>query len=234
MAAPLTTQILVLALACGRPAVDLATHVVNQVLWLCLARPHCCPQLHPPCPCRLLDQQRSSVELKRWKLCCNTTQPIQHSWRSFLSSCSHVNGVDTGFVAPPGEELARGLQPNATFDDDDPSTLKHGWQLVASLKAAIAPQGTGATLRSQSGPLASALFTCCAVARHTTTRRSFVSCSSDACGSPPAGVAVRSIFVATPVQHTLWRGSFGAAGLLWSQLRPTCVAKRGPHASGSR
>ena len=87
---------------------DLATHVVNQVLWLCLARPHCCPQLHPPCPCRLLDQQRSSVELKRWKLCCNTTQPIQHSWRSFLSSCSHVNGVDTGFVAPPGRS-SRGV-----------------------------------------------------------------------------------------------------------------------------
>ena len=43
---------------------------------------------------------------------------------------SHVEGavaarqdlVDAGFAAPTWEELAGWLRPNATFDDDDPST----------------------------------------------------------------------------------------------------------------
>ena len=34
--------------------------------------------------------------------------------------------VDTGFAAPSWEDLARGLRPAITFDDDDPKTPKHG------------------------------------------------------------------------------------------------------------
>ena len=102
---------------------------------------------------------------------------------------AHVEGavaagqalVDAGFVAPSWEELTGGgreggFRPNATFDDDDPSTQKHGWQHVAT-QPVNARQGTvrprltdtaRVQLRSQSGPMASAPFTCCPVARYTT------------------------------------------------------------------
>ena len=36
-----------------------------------------------------------------------------------------------GLLPRLGEDFAGGLRPNATFDDDDPSTPKHGWQFVA-------------------------------------------------------------------------------------------------------
>ena len=39
--------------------------------------------------------------------------------------------VDAGF-APQLGKSSGGLRLNATFDDDDPSTPKHGWQYVAT------------------------------------------------------------------------------------------------------
>ena len=100
--------------------------------------------------------------------------------------CSHLQGavearqtlVDAGFAEPSWEDLARGLRPAITFNDDDPTTPKHGWQDVATwpvysrfIDTVVWPrlsESSRAMLRSQSGPLASVPFTCCPVARHTT------------------------------------------------------------------
>ena len=86
--------------------------------------------------------------------------------------------VDAGFAPPSWDDLARGLRPAPLLDDDDPNTSKHGWQYLASqpvnahfLGATVwprSPDASWALLRSQSGPLSSAPFTCCPTARHTT------------------------------------------------------------------
>ena len=149
--------------------------------------------------------------------------------------------VDTGFGAPSWEDLARGLRPAITFDDDDPTTPLHGWQFVATravhsrfidIVVPRLPKSSRAMLRSQSGPLANVRSH---AAQLPDTPRVMRKCSASfscvACGSlfplPAvfAGVAVHSISVATTVLHVLWRGSWEVAGSQWSRLQLVCVAK---------
>ena len=132
--------------------------------------------------------------------------------------------VDAGFAPPSWDDLARGLKPLPLLDDDDPTTPKHGWQYLASQRVNThffgatvwprLPNASRALLRSQSGPLASASFTCCLTAPPPLTLSAVF-----------AGDAVHSILVATTAQHVLWRGCSGVVGSQWSQQQHECVAK---------
>ena len=75
--------------------------------------------------------------------------------------------AEVGFVAPPWEELARGIVVPPNAEDADPNQPRVGWQAFASrlvessFLEALRPtlsNAEGALLRSQGGPLASAPF----------------------------------------------------------------------------
>ena len=107
----------------------------------------------------------------------NVTRTLRASW--FVHCKVAAQGqvlVDAGFPVAVWD-LARGLRPDPT-PDEDPSNPKHGWQYWATqpldgqfIDAVVwprLPDSSRTMLRSQSGPLASVLFTCCPIARHTT------------------------------------------------------------------
>ena len=148
-----------------------------------------------------------------------------------------------------GKSSRGGVRPNATFDDDDPSTPKHGWQYVATqpvnarfIEGTVKPRLTDtarAQLRSQSGPMASAPFTCCQFAWHTTfdpevlrlllLRRLWLLLPSSSC----AGVAVHSIPVATTAQHVLWRRFLGSRGFAVKSAASRACREAGGRVSSS-
>ena len=72
----------------------------------------------------------------------------------------HLQGGGHWFCRTLMEDLAKGFRPAITFDDDDPTTPKHGWQFVPTraVHSRLSmwprlPESSRAMLRSQSGPL---------------------------------------------------------------------------------
>ena len=169
-------------------------------------------------------------ELGRFPRNCSSTPPRSRLCmiRELHGFGLHLEGVvrarqvlvDTGFAPPSWDDLENGLKPTFLFDDDDPTTLKHGWQHLASqavnahLLGAQSlprlPKASRALLRTQSGPMTSAPFTCCPTAHRTrrTTHRH---------PAPPP-------LVAPSTQRPPPR-SRGVAGSQWSQQQHACVAK---------
>ena len=84
--------------------------------------------------------------------------------------------VEADFAVPSWEELADGVRPPPSHDEEEPNQSKHGWQKVAGHSLddrklqVVSPMLSAcdqALLRSQAGPLAAVPFTCFPTSRLT-------------------------------------------------------------------